>query len=173
MCSHEWKWNKNERKNWRWKVWKIISSQLENDEIMWLIMKKLHEQWLQWRPHGRNFPTLAFLCVNDESLVDVKVPQVFCCIFSYNRLLGHVILEQKTRLKKNLVLYFKSNELTTLEKHVIVDHGLITKKIEEKINKLKDPFEKLLTNIKWSIVNAHAITNFWGHRSLQKRKFAL
>jgi hypothetical protein len=79
-------------------------------------MKKLHEQWLKWRPHGRNFLALAFLCANDESLVDVKVPQVMCCIFCYNRLLGHVILEQKTRLKKNLVLYFKSNGLLTLKK---------------------------------------------------------
>ncbi len=101
-------------------------------------MKKLHEQQLKWRPHGRNFLALALLCANDESLVDVKVPQVMCCIFCYNKLLGHVILEQKTRLKKNLVLYFRSNGLITLKKNVIVSHGLITKKIEEKINKLKD-----------------------------------
>jgi hypothetical protein len=41
---------------------------------MQLIMKKLHEQRLTWRPHGINSPTWVFFCVNDETLVDVKVP---------------------------------------------------------------------------------------------------
>jgi hypothetical protein len=30
----------------------IRSSQLENGDIMQLIMKKIHEQRLKWRPHG-------------------------------------------------------------------------------------------------------------------------
>jgi hypothetical protein len=31
----------------------ISSFQLENDDTMQLIMKKLHEQRLIWRPHGK------------------------------------------------------------------------------------------------------------------------
>ncbi len=31
-----------------------------NDDIMQLIMNKLHEQRLKWRPHGKNSPTWAF-----------------------------------------------------------------------------------------------------------------
>jgi hypothetical protein len=28
-------------------------------------MKKLHEQMLKWRPHGKKISTCAFFCVND------------------------------------------------------------------------------------------------------------
>jgi hypothetical protein len=38
--------------------------------------------------------------VNDESQVDVKVPQVMCCMCYYNKLMGHTMLEQKKKLKK-------------------------------------------------------------------------
>jgi len=53
----------------------IPSFQLENDDIMQLILKKLHGQRLKWKPHGQNSPTWAFY-VNDESLIFVNVPQV-------------------------------------------------------------------------------------------------
>jgi hypothetical protein len=56
-------------------------------------MKILHEKRLNQRSHGKIFPTWAFLCVNDESLINVKVPQVMCCIMCYNRPIGHVILK--------------------------------------------------------------------------------
>jgi hypothetical protein len=55
-------------------------------------MKKLHEQSLNWRPHNKNSPTWAIFHVNDESLIDVKVPQVIFCIACYNISIGHVIL---------------------------------------------------------------------------------
>jgi hypothetical protein len=58
----------------------IPSSQSNNDDIMQLIMKKLSDQRLKWRPHGKNSATWAFLCVGDKSLVDVKVPHVMCCM---------------------------------------------------------------------------------------------
>jgi hypothetical protein len=32
---------------------------------MQLIMNKLHEQMLKWRPHGKKISTCAFFCVND------------------------------------------------------------------------------------------------------------
>lgn len=41
---------------------------------MQLFMKKLHEQRLKWRPHGRNSSTWVFFYVNERLLVDVKVP---------------------------------------------------------------------------------------------------
>ncbi len=81
----------------------ILNLQSKNDDTMWLIMNKLHEQRLKWKPHGRNFPILAFFFVNNESLVDLKVPHVMCYILGYSRLIGHVVLKQKTRLKKGLV----------------------------------------------------------------------
>jgi hypothetical protein len=63
----------------------IPSSQFKNDNTMQLIMKNLYEQRLNRRPLGRCFPTWAFFCVNDESPIDVKVPQIMHYILSYNR----------------------------------------------------------------------------------------
>jgi hypothetical protein len=42
------------------------------------IMKNLHEQRLNWKCHGRKFPTHAYFFVNGESLIDVKVSKVMC-----------------------------------------------------------------------------------------------
>jgi hypothetical protein len=38
----------------------IPNSQLEKDDTMQIFMKKLHEQRLKWRPHGRNSSTWVF-----------------------------------------------------------------------------------------------------------------
>jgi hypothetical protein len=72
---------------------KVPSFQLENDDKIQLNMKKLHEQRLDLRSHGQKFSNLGLFCVNDESLVDVKLPQVICYIFCYNKLIGHVVLK--------------------------------------------------------------------------------
>ncbi len=52
------------------------SFRLENDDKMELNMKNLHEQRLDLRSHGQKFSNLGLFCVNDESLIDVKLPQV-------------------------------------------------------------------------------------------------
>jgi hypothetical protein len=65
MNENEWKWNKIGGNNWTWKVEEIPSSQLENDDTMQLVMKKLHEQMLKWIPHGKKISTCAIFCVND------------------------------------------------------------------------------------------------------------
>jgi hypothetical protein len=53
----------------------LISSQWENDYLMELIFKNINinkELCEQFR--GRNSSSWPFLCENDESKVDVKVP---------------------------------------------------------------------------------------------------
>jgi hypothetical protein len=60
---------------------KVPSFQLEHDDKMQLNMKILHEQRLDLRSHGQKFSNLGIFCVNDESLVDVKLPQVICYCF--------------------------------------------------------------------------------------------
>ncbi len=50
----------------------------------------------------------------------------------YNILIGHAILDQKTRLKKGFVSYFKNNGINIL-KIVDANHGEIAKTIEEKV----------------------------------------
>jgi hypothetical protein len=44
----------------------ITNFQLENHDTMQLFMKKLHEQRLKWRPHGRNSSTwVIFISMED------------------------------------------------------------------------------------------------------------
>jgi hypothetical protein len=43
-----------------------------------------------------------FFCVDDESLIHVKMPQVMNC----SRILSRALLEQITKLKKGFVSYF-------------------------------------------------------------------
>jgi hypothetical protein len=53
---------RTKEKNEDEKFEEISSFHLENDDTMQLIMKKLHEQRLIWRPHGKKISTWAFLC---------------------------------------------------------------------------------------------------------------
>jgi hypothetical protein len=68
----------------------------------------------------------------------------------------------KTNWKKSLVSYFKNNGITTLKKHVDVDHGLIVKKIKEELNNnVESPLERWLAK-KRHIMNASAISKNFG-----------
>ncbi len=135
---------------------------------MQLIMRKLHEERLKWRPHGKHSSTWAFLCVNDESPIDVKVPHVMCCILCYSRLIGHAILEPKKNLKKCLVSYFKSNGIIILTNYVDANHGLLVQNFEEEMNNLKSPLERQLVK-KSLIINVSAISNFLGYIDFYKK----
>jgi hypothetical protein len=55
-------------------------------------------------------------------------------ILCYSKPIGHAILDQITRLKKGLVLYFKYNGISTLKRHVDTSNGQITSKFGEKMN---------------------------------------
>jgi hypothetical protein len=42
----------------------------------------------------------------------------------------------KTQAKKALISYFKTNEITNLQKYVDVNHAIVSKRFEEEMNKL-------------------------------------
>jgi hypothetical protein len=75
-----------------------------------------------------------FLCVNDESPIEVKVPHVMCYILCYSTLIGHAILEPKKKLKKCLVSYFKNNGIIILTNYVDANHGLFVKNYQFCLN---------------------------------------
>jgi hypothetical protein len=52
---------------------------------MKLSFKNLHEQKMKWNPHGRNYPIWVFSCINDESKVDVQIPQVVLYVTKSNK----------------------------------------------------------------------------------------
>jgi hypothetical protein len=41
----------------------------------------------------KKFSNLGIFYVDDESLVDVKLPQVICYVFWYKKSIGHVVLK--------------------------------------------------------------------------------
>jgi hypothetical protein len=86
----------------------------------------------------------------------------------YSKLIGYAILEPRTKLRKNLVSYFKNNGITTLKRHMNVDHGLIVKKIKEKMNNMKSPLERQPLK-KRPIMTTSAISNFFGAIDLYKK----
>jgi hypothetical protein len=59
------------------------NSMWENENSMKLTFKNLHEQKMKWRPHGRNYHAWVFSYINDESKVDVQIPQVMCYMLCY------------------------------------------------------------------------------------------
>ncbi len=99
----------------------------------------------------------SIFCVNDESQVDVKVVQVMCCMFYYSKLISHTIFEQKTKLKKGCISYFKSNG----------NHGLIVKKLKKKW--MNNPLEKTTCKEKAYDECKFNLQFFGGQGSLQKR----
>ncbi len=109
----------------------LQSSQSRNDETLHLILKKLHQQIIHQKPYGRNFICWSSYCVNCGSKVDVNVLQLMFFMVCYNSLMS--FLYQRTRLKKGLVFYFKSNGIIVLKKHVDANHGLIVKTFEENL----------------------------------------
>jgi hypothetical protein len=71
-------------------------------------------------------------------------------------------MEQRRKLKKGFVSYFKSNGIVALKKYVDENHELIVKKYGEKMNSnLKSPLEKQHAK-KMHAMNKSEISNFLG-----------
>jgi hypothetical protein len=73
-------------------------------------------------------------------------------------------MQYRNQVENTLVL----NKITTLKKHMDVDHGLIVKKIEEKMNNVKSPLERQLAK-KRPIMTTNAISNFFGAIGFYKK----
>jgi hypothetical protein len=48
----------------------------KNEKKMKEHLKKVHAQWLFWKPHSKNALCWAFLYVNDNKEVDLIAPQI-------------------------------------------------------------------------------------------------
>jgi hypothetical protein len=75
-----------------------------------------------------------FFCINDESKVDVEIPQIMHYMLCYEKLISFAILKWRARLRKGLVSYFKSNGIIVLKKHVDANHNLIARNFEKEMN---------------------------------------
>jgi hypothetical protein len=78
-------------------------------------------------------------------------------MFYYSKLISHTIFEQKTKLRKGCISYFKSNG----------NHGLIVKKIKEEMN--EQSIRKKQLAKKRPTMNTNAISNFLGAMDPNKK----
>jgi hypothetical protein len=101
------------------------------DERFILNLQKLHAQRLFWKPKGRNVICWAFYVVNDNKPMDGKIPQVMRCQLCYKT---PMLYNPRTKLKKGLISYYKTNGISTLKKHVDVKHHLLANKLDEEMN---------------------------------------
>lgn len=77
---------------------------------------------------------LDFLCVNDGKPIDIVNAQGMQCIVCYNESTPPVILKLRTKCRKDLITYFSANGITTLRKHVGVEHCTFSQKYCEDVS---------------------------------------
>jgi hypothetical protein len=92
----------------------------------------LHAQIIIWKSHGRNSLCWVFFGVNDNKDVNVKCPQTMRCILCYSSPI--LFCNFKTQARKHLILNDITNGITSLKKHVNVDHSIKAKMFEEEMN---------------------------------------
>ncbi len=71
--------------------------------------------------------------INDNKIVDGKIPQVMKYHLCSKTLM---LYNLRTKLRKGLILYYKTNGILTLKKHADAKHNLLTKKLGEEVNNL-------------------------------------
>lgn len=85
----------------------------------------------------------AFYVVNDNRQVNSKVLQVMHCMICHRK---DVPLIAKTKLRKGVISYLKTNGIVIFKNYVDVEHTLIAKKFEEEVSSpMKSGLEKQLT----------------------------
>jgi hypothetical protein len=76
----------------------------------------------------------SFYCVDDNAKIDLENTQIMCCILCYQEpIIG---INSKIQKRKELISYYKTNEITFLKKHVDVKHIVIAKLFKEEVNSL-------------------------------------
>ncbi len=93
----------------------------------------MHAQRKIWQPHGRLSLCWSFYCVNDNVEIELENIQIMRCILCYQEpIIG---INSRTQARKGLIYYYKTNGITS-QKHVDVEHIVIAKLFEEKVNSL-------------------------------------
>lgn len=83
------------------------------------------------------------------------------CILCHNNPVNAT--NPRTQLRRKLILYFKTNGMTSLKNHVDADHGLVAKVFEKQVNNLlKGKKEKKKVAIKKTLnLFEKSISNFF------------
>ncbi len=126
----------------------------------------MHAQRLFWKVEGRDAICWAFYVINDNKLMDGKIPQVMKYHLCSKTL---VLYNLRTKLRKGLISYYKTNGISTLKKHADVEHSLLAKTLGEEVNNLmKTQVEKQPTT-KRKNVSSFEISKFFLTKFLYKK----
>jgi hypothetical protein len=98
-------------------------------------LQKLHVQKIKWKPHGRNAFHWVFFFITNNKEVNHNNLLMMCCILYYNSPIN--ASNPRIHAIKGSISYYKTNGVTTFNKHVNVDHAIITKNIMEVNSPLK------------------------------------
>jgi hypothetical protein len=132
----------------------------ENEtKISKLQLAKLLNQRKEWRGHNINALCWSFYCVNDNKKIDNKCHQLMRCFFCYPKLIE--TCNKKTKSRKGLISYYKTNGITCLKNHVDVNHVVLYNKFENVVNNfLKGNVERQLMK-KCPSISRSSISNFF------------
>jgi hypothetical protein len=76
------------------------------------ILQELQIQRKKWRPHNRNAICWSFYSVNDNSKVNLYVPQMMHCLLCYFQPI--ISMNSRKRLRKRLISYYNTSDITCL-----------------------------------------------------------
>ncbi len=125
-------------------------------------MQKLHAQRKIWKGHNKKKLGWAFYCVNDGKEVEITSHQLMKSILCYHNVVN--IPNLRTKERKGLKTYYKTYGMTSLKKHVNVDHSIIAKKFEEKTNnEIIGSVEKQFAKKRPNVLRS-AISIFFGYK---------
>ncbi len=74
---------------------------------------------------------LVILHCNDNKIVDGNKLQIMRCMICH---VNFVPFNPRTKERRGIITHIFFNGITTLKKHVDVDHAILAKKIKEKLN---------------------------------------
>jgi hypothetical protein len=113
------------------KVSRVLGESNEK-KIKW-ILQQLQTKRKKWHPNNKNACCGSFYCVNDNSKVNLDVPQMIRCLLCHFQLV--VSMNSRKRLRKGLVTYYKTSGITCLQKHLDVDHSVIYKRLKNNLQR--------------------------------------
>jgi hypothetical protein len=136
----------------------------EKEEEMKINLKKLHHKE-KFNNYMEDYLYVGFFIVS--MIIQILNIQIMCCILCYQELV--IGINSKTRARKRIFFYYKTNGIISFEKHVDAQHIVIAKMFKEKINILLKGTEKRQLAKKIVIVLSASIFKFFSTKDSFKK----
>jgi len=117
---------REERENLNLQIEVSRVSRVYNEKKIKQILQQLQTQRKKWHPHNINAFCWSFYWVNDNSKVNLDVPQMMHCLLCHSQPI--VSMNLRKQLKKGLVTYYKTSGIARLQKHLDANHSIIYKR---------------------------------------------